>query len=135
MQGSVSGAAPAAPPMVAACLAAKARHADEEVQELVRLVYRCVLGERVLIRYLLWKMYLWGPVWLAGTVGIRGAQGGAGRPADQAPHRRHDAGRRSSVLSHPPEGLRAVATSLIAFGAPLSPGGGEKIWTGQNGAV
>ena len=45
-------------------LAAEARHADEEVQEIVRQVYKAVLEERALIRHLLWKMSHRGRVWL-----------------------------------------------------------------------
>ena len=45
-------------------LAADAKHADEEVQAMVRQVYRAVLEERILMRYLLSKMTVRGRVWL-----------------------------------------------------------------------
>ena len=45
-------------------LAAGATAVDQEVQDLVREVYRCLLEERALIRYYLWKMSLVGPLWL-----------------------------------------------------------------------
>jgi hypothetical protein len=45
-------------------LANEATAVDEEVQELVRQVYRSVLEERALIRFYLGRTFLWGPAWL-----------------------------------------------------------------------